>query len=86
MRVPGVEHPRQHNAARVMCEIIHGPAPPGHEASHLCGGDNWLCCCPDHLIWETHSENMLRMHAARRAAALEVDFDTPEIVTEEAPF
>ena len=66
LRVSEVPHPRQHNAARLMCELIHGPAPsPEHEASHLCE-DNWLCICPDHLIWETKRENMARMWARRR--------------------
>lgn len=58
--------PRQQNAARVMCEIIHGPAPtPTHEASHLCE-DEWLCVNPDHLIWETKQENMARQWVRRR--------------------
>ncbi len=65
MRTPGAGragHPKNHNAARVMCELIHGPAPEGHEASHLCL-DNWLCCCPDHLMWETKKENIARRDA-----------------------
>ncbi len=59
VRVPGSENPRNRNAARVMCELVHGPGEPGHEASHLCR-DNWLCVCPDHLIWETKKENIAR--------------------------
>jgi hypothetical protein len=45
-----------------MCELIHGPAPEGHEASHLCE-DNWLCVSPDHLLWETKRENIARRNA-----------------------
>lgn len=70
---------RQHNAARLMCELIHG-APPNDgqlwEASHLCDESNWLCVCPDHLIWETKRENMARMWAARRNEQL-LDLDLP---------
>jgi len=60
-----VDGPRQFNAARVMCELIHGPAPDAHEASHLCQ-DNWLCICPDHLMWETRRENIARRDAEAR--------------------
>lgn len=80
--VPG-SHPRRLNAARVMCEVIHGPPPtPLHEASHLCQ-DNWLCICPDHVLWETKRENM-----ARRWKTVEDDPDIEvrgELVTE-CPF
>ena len=89
MRVPGggrATHPQQHNVARVVCELIHGPAPDrGYEASHLCE-DNWLCVCPDHLLWETKKENMARQVARRRAAALEPDIDVRGVVTSECPF
>ena len=68
IRLPGVPHPRNFNAARVMLEIVEGPPPtPEHEASHLCYG-NWLCVCPDHLLWETKQENMARQRARRRPA------------------
>jgi hypothetical protein len=60
MRVPGVQNPRNFNAARLMCELFHGPAPtPEHEASHLCL-DNWLCIHPWHVVWETKKENIAR--------------------------
>lgn len=89
--IPG-KGARNFNAARLMCELVHGPAPtPEHEASHLCEEirleSNWLCICPDHLIWETKKENMARMWATRRAEA-DCDIDTPGITTNtiEAPF
>lgn len=88
MRVPDVQHPRNFNACRVMCALIHGPAPDDgllYEASHLCEY-NWLCVCPDHLIWETRSQNMIRCHAAKRARALEVEIDTPGMRATECPF
>lgn len=80
MRVPNKPSPVNRNAARIMCEVFHGPPPtPQHEASHLCGSDNWLCVHPWHLIWETRSENMKRMYADRRREVLEHhDFD-PEL-------
>lgn len=66
IRVPGLDHPRNFNAARVMLEIVEGPPPtPEHEASHLCYS-NWLCICPDHLLWETKRQNMARQWARRR--------------------
>lgn len=61
-----------------MCQLVHGPAPVDgetYEASHLCL-DNWLCLCPDHVLWETKKQNMKRLTARRRAEMLEVDYDT----------
>lgn len=89
IRVPGggkKTHPKSYNVARVMCEVIHGPAPtPEHEASHLCE-DNWLCVCPDHLIWETKKENIARRtQRFRMRAQLEPEIDAG-IVSEECPF
>ncbi len=68
VRVPGKPNPVRLNAARVMCETIHGPLEAGHEASHLCD-DNWLCVCPDHLIPETKQENLKRRDGRIRLAA-----------------
>lgn len=83
-RVPE-KGPRNFNAARIMCELVHGPAPtPEHEASHLCE-DNWLCVCPDHLLWETKRENMARQWARRRQE-LACDIDARGEVTTECPF
>ena len=89
MRVPGgggATKPKRYNAARVMCEQVHGPAPgPEYEASHLCL-DNWLCLCPDHVLWETKKENAARLTARRRAEMLEIDYDTRGEVVSECPF
>lgn len=87
MRLPGRPHPIPHNAARLMCEVIQGPPPTVmHEASHLCP-DTWLCVCPDHLIWETRSENMLRYWAHRRdEQALDLDIPCERPGTIKAPF
>ena len=50
---------RQGLAARVMCELAHGPAPtPTHEAAHSCGKGHNGCVHPQHLRWATHSENL----------------------------
>lgn len=95
MRRPGEKHPvtgkqanpAQYNAARLMCELFHGPAPtPEHEASHLCD-DNWCCVHPWHLMWETKRENMARMWKRRREEAeLDLRLPAPKFETAEAPF
>lgn len=90
MRTPGAGregHPLQRNAARLMCRAVHGLEPtPAHEASHLCP-DNWLCVCPDHLIWETKAENMARQWARwRDERALDLDAPCERPGTIEAPF
>jgi hypothetical protein len=45
-------------AHRVMCEIIHGPAPTdAHEAAHSCGNGAKGCINGKHLRWATPLEN-----------------------------
>jgi hypothetical protein len=44
------------DAHRHVCARKHGPAPPGHEASHKCGKK--LCINPRHLRWATKRYNM----------------------------
>lgn len=81
-------HPTRHNACRLMCLLIHGEPPNDGqlwEASHLCE-DNWLCCNPDHLLWETKKENMARRAERRRREALEIDYDTRGEITDTCPF
>jgi hypothetical protein len=47
-------------AARVMCDLAHGPTPsPRHQAAHACGNGNKGCVNPNHLAWKTPSENNL---------------------------
>lgn len=46
-------------AHRLMCELLHGPAPDGHEASHSCGNGMGGCVNPNHLSWKTRSENQM---------------------------
>lgn len=47
-------------AHRVMCEMVHGPAPsPNHEASHECGNGHLGCVHPQHVVWKTKSQNQL---------------------------
>lgn len=49
---------RWRNASRVMCEIVHGPAPsPAHQACHSCGKGHEACVSPAHLYWGTPTEN-----------------------------
>ncbi len=45
-------------ASRVMCELVHGPAPsPKHHAAHSCGKGHQGCVSPKHLSWKTPKEN-----------------------------
>lgn len=47
-------------AHRMMCELVHGPAPTeAHEVAHSCGNGNGGCVNPRHLSWKTRSENQL---------------------------
>lgn len=40
----------------VACEMAHGPAPAGMEASHSCHVS--ACFNPRHLRWKTHAANL----------------------------
>ncbi len=45
-------------AHRVMCEMVHGPAPSAlHESAHSCGNGHGGCIHPKHLSWKTPVEN-----------------------------
>lgn len=44
-------------AHRYMCELTHGQAPAGYQASHSCGRGADGCCNPKHITWKTPSEN-----------------------------
>jgi hypothetical protein len=89
MRVPGggqSTSPKQRNACRVMCEVIHGPPPDGAEASHLCD-ENWCCVNPDHLIWESKQENLKRRDARLRdERAMDLTIPMPKWSCVDAPF
>lgn len=89
IRVDG--KPRQHNAARVMLDQFEGFADPAHGASHLCS-DNWLCVNPDHLISESHRDNIGRrdgrdvpLPAVRERADTDPDM-AAGVVSSECPF
>lgn len=45
---------------RVVCELVHGAPPPGHEAAHSCG--NPLCVSPHHLRWASRAGNQADRH------------------------
>lgn len=44
-------------AHRIMCELVHGEPPEGHEAAHSCGRGHEGCVNPRHLSWKTRAEN-----------------------------
>jgi hypothetical protein len=49
---------RKAYAARVVCEIVKGPAPsPAHEAAHSCGRGHLGCVSGAHVRWATPKEN-----------------------------
>jgi hypothetical protein len=57
-------------AARVLCEIEHGPPPtPEHHAAHSCGNGHLGCVNRYHLSWKTPLENNADMlvHGTRIA-------------------
>jgi hypothetical protein len=57
---------KKQKAATVAYVWKKGPVPKGLEISHICpGGGNVLCVNPDHLIAETHSENLKRRRKYR---------------------
>lgn len=54
-------------AHRVMCEMVHGPAPEGRpHAAHRCGNGHLGCVNPKHLFWATVTENQLQRYADGR--------------------
>lgn len=45
-------------AHRIMCEMVHGPAPADKpQAAHSCGNGDQGCVNPRHLSWADNSEN-----------------------------
>jgi len=46
-------------AARVMCILAHGDAPPGLDAAHTCGKGHEGCVNPKHLRWSDKSANQM---------------------------
>lgn len=50
-------------AHRVVCEMVHGPAPTKHhEAAHFCGNGHLGCVNWAHIRWATSTENQLDRH------------------------
>lgn len=54
-------------AHRIMCEAVHGPAPPDKpQAAHSCGNGDQGCVNPRHLSWASNSENQHQRYAQGR--------------------
>jgi hypothetical protein len=54
---------------RLVWTLLRGPIPIGKETCHDCpGGDNKLCCNPDHLWLGNHRQNQADMVAKGRSA------------------
>lgn len=58
---------KQSWAHRVMCEIVHGPAPIDRpQAAHSCGNGHNGCVNPRHLSWASNSANQRQRYADGR--------------------
>lgn len=58
-RGPRGQHTTFHEGAhRITWRMVNGDFPEGTEASHLCG--NRWCCNPDHVVAESHKDNLYR--------------------------
>lgn len=58
-------------AHRVMCELVHGPAPADKPlAAHSCGNGHLGCVHPKHLDWKDNSQNQIerRLHGRPEGA------------------
>lgn len=54
-------------AHRLMCELVHGPAPAEKmEAAHSCGNGHLACVNPKHLSWKTRSQNQKDRYVKER--------------------
>lgn len=52
-------------AHRVMCQLVHGPAPtPNLVAAHSCNNGHLGCVHPKHISWETPRQNLLDRRGA----------------------
>lgn len=71
---------------RVMCELVHGPAPTeDHEVAHSCGHGHMACINPNHLSWKTRADNQrdrLIHGTSGRGASFRREKLTPEQVAE----
>lgn len=47
------------SAANLVCTLVNGPAPDGHEAAHSCGNGHKGCISPIHIRWRTRSQNQM---------------------------
>ena len=54
-------HGKATDIPNLLCQIVHGAAPPGHEAAHSCGNGHTACVTKRHLRWKTHAANMKEM-------------------------
>ena len=52
----------------LVCHARHGPPAEGFVAMHLCG--NGACIHPEHIAWETHSDN--RLHACHKHTPMHI--------------
>jgi hypothetical protein len=56
LTISGLNH--RERATRVMCALVHGPAPTTkHQAAHSCHNGHLGCVHPQHLHWATGAEN-----------------------------
>lgn len=54
---------KAHSVSRLVCEMVNGPPPSSeHEAAHTCGKGSSGCVSGAHLVWKTHTDNMMDRH------------------------
>lgn len=54
-------------AHRVMCKMVHGPAPDDKpQATHSCGNGDQGCVNPRHLNWGSNTDNQLQRYVHGR--------------------
>lgn len=62
---------KEYWAHRLMCELVHGPAPADKpQAAHNCGNGSGGCVNPKHLEWKTNADNQRdrRAHGTQAGA------------------
>lgn len=67
-------------AHRMMCEMVHGPAPDDKpQAAHSCGNGHLGCVNPRHLSWASNSENQATRYRQRPSSEWKVRLTAEDV-------